>query len=99
MKILQKGHVQRVDERPWWLRCKHTCPACQTVFRIEDGDDVDVITARTPNGESTATSKCPLCGHVVTTNRSTATMIVYRGAQEESDTIDTRKGGAADADL
>lgn len=78
MKILQKGHVAKVDNRPWWLRCKQECSKCHTIYQLEDLDIVEVITARSPDGESTVTSTCPVCGKSVSTNRSTAKMIVYR---------------------
>jgi rubredoxin len=83
MKILQKGHLKKTDDRPWWLRCKHTCSRCHTVYQLEEADAVDVITARTPNGPSTATSSCPVCGMAVITNRATAVMIVYRESEVE----------------
>jgi rubredoxin len=76
MKILYQGSLKPRDDRPWWLRCKNTCVKCGAIYVLEEGDPVDVVTERTINGESIATSTCPTCGFAVITYRSSAEMVV-----------------------
>jgi predicted RNA-binding Zn-ribbon protein involved in translation (DUF1610 family) len=71
MKILQKGRLEP-GRKPWWQECLHQCAACRAEWLLEDGDAVDVRTERCPNGESIASSACPMCGTQVQTRRSSA---------------------------
>lgn len=85
MKIHSQGRIpQPANDQPWWLRCKIRCERCSTVYQLEDGDPVDVMTERSLNGESIAKSHCPTCNTLNTTYRSKAQMIVYRGINYET---------------
>lgn len=55
----------------WWLVVEHRCARCGTVYQLEAGDPVTVVTERSVDGFSRATSRCPVCeGPVVSALRN-----------------------------
>lgn len=73
MKTLKKGRISEV-QKPWWQTCTHSCDGCGAQWMLEDsdGDSIEVITERSPKGESIVTSTCPTCGARVKTRQSHA---------------------------
>lgn len=81
MKIIKTGALPAPDESRWWYCCEHTCLTCGTVYQLEPGDAVEVMTERCIDGESYATSQCPHCGFYVQTVRSKVNLNTWEATE------------------
>lgn len=75
MKIIAQGKIPE-PPKPWWVGRRESCSNCKAEIELEDGDKVEEIIEKRPNGKTFAEVDCPTCGCKIAHEKKTMRVAV-----------------------